>query len=82
MAQARASVMIYNNDLKKWEHAGGVGGLSRCHIYFNPANNSYRIVGRKINDNDVSSHTLGRLIFAVTNYHEVFLPRTYRLIFP
>eukprot|EP00111_Clytia_hemisphaerica_P005118 TCONS_00014740-protein len=53
VAQARASVMIYNNDLKKWEHAGGVGGLSRCHIYFNPANNSYRIVGRKINDNDV-----------------------------
>jgi len=46
--------MIYNNDIKKWEHAGGVGGLSRCHIYFNPGTITYRIVGRKLNDNDVS----------------------------
>ncbi|XP_065660857.1 ena/VASP-like protein isoform X3 [Hydra vulgaris] len=53
VAQARASVMIYNNDLKKWEHAGGSQGVSRVHVYFNPSSESYRIVGRKVNDNEV-----------------------------
>ena len=54
VAQARASVMIYNNDSKKWEHAGGTAGISRVHVYFNPNNSSYRIVGRKANDNEVN----------------------------
>lgn len=53
VAQARASVMIYNNDIKKWEHAGGSQGISRVHIYFNPKTDTYRIVGRKVNDNEV-----------------------------
>lgn len=46
--------MIYNNDIKKWEHAGGAQGMSRVHVYFNPGSDSYRIVGRKVNDNEVS----------------------------
>jgi len=53
VAQARASVMIYNNEIKKWEHAGGSQGVSRVHVYFNPNLDSYRIVGRKVNDNEV-----------------------------
>ncbi|XP_057316985.1 vasodilator-stimulated phosphoprotein-like isoform X2 [Hydractinia symbiolongicarpus] len=53
VAQSRASVMIYNNDIKKWEHAGGAQGMSRVHVYFNPGSDSYRIVGRKVNDNEV-----------------------------
>eukprot|EP00794_Sanderia_malayensis_P020284 gene20284-22270_t len=53
VCQARASVMIYNNDIKKWEHAGGSQGISRVHVYHNTVNNNYRIVGRKVNDNEV-----------------------------
>ena len=45
--------MVYNNEIKKWEHAGGVQGISRVHVYFNNGNNLYRIVGRKLHDNEV-----------------------------
>ena len=44
--------MVYNNEIKKWEHAGGPG-ISQVHVYQNLANNSYRIVGRKAETNEV-----------------------------
>lgn len=53
VAQARASVMLYNNDRKEWEHSGGSSGLSRVHVYHHPVNNTYRIVGRKAQDHTV-----------------------------
>ena len=54
ISQVRASVMVYNNDLKKWEYAGGSQGLSQIHVYHNPNQETYRIVGRKLNDKEVS----------------------------
>ena len=45
--------MVYNNDIKKWEHAGGSQGISEVHVYHNQSNNNYRIVGRKLNDREV-----------------------------
>ena len=53
IAQARASVMLYNNDRKEWEHSGGSSGISRVHVYHHPVNNTYRIVGRKVQDHTV-----------------------------
>ena len=53
ICQARASVMVYNNDIKKWEHAGGSQGISQVDVYHNHMNNNYRIVGRKADSNEV-----------------------------
>ena len=53
VCQARASVMLYNNDIKKWEHAGGTQGISQVQVYHNHANNNYRIVGIKSDTNEV-----------------------------
>ncbi|KAK3522173.1 hypothetical protein QTP70_026992, partial [Hemibagrus guttatus] len=49
LCQARATVMLYDDAGKRWVPAGTGGqGISRVHIYQNPANNSYRVVGRKL----------------------------------
>jgi len=53
IAKARANVMIYNNTDKKWEHAGGSQGPSIVHVYYNPSNDIYRIVGRKLEGSSV-----------------------------
>jgi len=53
ICQARASVMVYNNDIKKWEHAGGSQGMSQVDVYHSHANNNYRIVGRKLDTNEI-----------------------------
>ena len=45
--------MLYNNQRKEWEHSGGSGGISRVHLYHHPINNTYRIVGRKVQDHAV-----------------------------
>ena len=45
--------MVYNNDIKKWEHAGGSQGMSQVDVYHSHANNNYRIVGRKLDTNEV-----------------------------
>lgn len=54
IAQARAGVMLWNNDKKEWEYSGGSSGISRVHIYHHPINNTYRIVGRNVHDHKVS----------------------------
>lgn len=59
IAQARASVMLYNNERKEWEHSGGSSGISRVHVYYHPVNNTYRIVGRKVQDHTVSNIVTG-----------------------
>ncbi|XP_062915970.1 vasodilator-stimulated phosphoprotein isoform X2 [Mobula hypostoma] len=49
ICQARATVMIYDDANKKWVPAGtGPQVFSRVHIYHNPGNNTFRVVGRKI----------------------------------
>ena len=65
--------MVYNNDLKKWEYAGGSQGLSQIHVYHNPNQETYRIVGRKINDKEVSFFS--KLVFMRFAYHvfDIFL---------
>uniref|UniRef100_A0A8B9LTC2 WH1 domain-containing protein n=1 Tax=Astyanax mexicanus TaxID=7994 RepID=A0A8B9LTC2_ASTMX len=49
MCQARATVMMYDDAGKRWVPAGsGAQAVSRVHIYQNPGNNTYRVVGRKL----------------------------------
>ena len=66
IAQSRASVMLYNNERKEWEHSGGSSGISRVHVYHHPTNNTYRIVGRKVQD-----HTVCELV--LENYAPLFM---------
>ncbi|XP_035381622.1 vasodilator-stimulated phosphoprotein [Electrophorus electricus] len=49
ICQARATVMIYDDANKKWIPAGtGPQNFSRVQIYHNPSNNTFRVVGRKM----------------------------------
>ena len=50
---ARASVMIYDDVSKKWVPSGSSQGLSKVHIYHHAVNNTFRVVGRKLNDHEV-----------------------------
>ncbi|KAH9515467.1 hypothetical protein Btru_014568 [Bulinus truncatus] len=50
---ARASVMIYDDTNKKWIPSGTTQGLSKVQIYQHTGNNTFRVVGRKIQDHEV-----------------------------
>jgi enabled protein len=45
--------MIYDEANKKWVPSGSSSGLSKVHIYHHVVNNSYRVVGRKLHDQEV-----------------------------
>ena len=53
IASARASVMIYDDLNKKWVPSGTSHGLSKVHIYHHFINNTFRVVGRKLQDHEV-----------------------------
>jgi hypothetical protein len=55
IVSAKANVMIYDDINKKWNPSGQTGqpGLAKVHIYQNILNQSYRVVGRKIQDQEV-----------------------------
>lgn len=50
---ARASVMVYDDTNKKWIPSGTSSGVSRVHIYQNTLNNTFRVVGRKLQDHEL-----------------------------
>lgn len=45
--------MVYDDLNKKWLPSGSSSGLSRVHIYQHSQNNTFRVVGRKIQDHEV-----------------------------
>ena len=53
VASARASVLVYNEQSKKWIPSGTSSGLSKVHIYQHTLNGTFRIVGRKLDDHEV-----------------------------
>ncbi|XP_067847893.1 ena/VASP-like protein isoform X7 [Heptranchias perlo] len=54
ICQARASVMVYDDSSKKWVPAKpGQQGFSRVNIYHNTSNNTFRVVGMKLQDQQV-----------------------------
>jgi enabled len=50
---ARASVMIYDETYKKWIPSGNSSGLSKVQIFHHMQNNTFRVVGRKLQDHEV-----------------------------
>ena len=58
IASARASVMIYDDLNKKWVPSGTSHGLSKVHIYHHFINNTFRVVGRKLQDHEVRTLSL------------------------
>ncbi|XP_055945299.1 ena/VASP-like protein isoform X2 [Argiope bruennichi] len=53
VASARASVLVYDSQMKKWVPSGTSSGLSKVHIYHHVENNTFRVVGRKVQDHEV-----------------------------
>ncbi|XP_048524847.1 protein enabled isoform X3 [Dendroctonus ponderosae] len=53
IASARASVMIYDDINKKWVPSGTSSGLSKVHIYQHQVHQTFRVVGRKLQDHEV-----------------------------
>lgn len=45
--------MLYDDSLKKWVPSGLSCGPSKVHIYQHVVNNTYRVVGRKLQDQEV-----------------------------
>lgn len=50
---ARAYVMVYDDGLKKWLPSGSSSGLSKVQIFHHQQNNTFRVVGRKLQDHEV-----------------------------
>ena len=53
ICQARTALTVYDDANKKWMPAGGSTRFSRVHIYHHTGNNTFRVVGRKIQDHQV-----------------------------
>ncbi|XP_021209113.1 protein enabled isoform X2 [Bombyx mori] len=53
ISSARASVMVYDDGQKRWVPSGSSSGLSKVHIYHHTQHNTFRVVGRKLNDHEV-----------------------------
>ncbi|KAG6464734.1 hypothetical protein O3G_MSEX014695 [Manduca sexta] len=53
ISSARASVMLYDDGQKRWVPSGTSSGLSKVHIYHHTQHNTFRVVGRKLNDHEV-----------------------------
>lgn len=51
---ARAFVMTYDDENKKWVHSGTSTGVSKVHIYHHQTQSTFRVVGRKLHDHEVN----------------------------
>lgn len=49
---AKANVMVYDDVSKKWNPSGSSPGLSKVYIYQSLLNQTYRVVGRKVQDHE------------------------------
>ena len=52
IVSAKASVMIYDDTTKKWNPSGSGPGVAKVHIYQNALTHTYRVAGRKLNDQE------------------------------
>eukprot|EP00043_Microstomoeca_roanoka_P011779 m.111369 g.111369 ORF g.111369 m.111369 type:complete len:455 (+) comp15295_c1_seq1:222-1586(+) len=53
VASGQACVLVYSGDEKKWVAQGPASGLSKVTLYHNPDTNTYRVVGRNLQDKSV-----------------------------
>ena len=68
--------MLYNNERKEWEHADDSQGYNRVHVYHHLVNNTYRIVGRNVEDESVCLQLINFYSFLVLAWTG---PHTYRI---
>ena len=69
--------MVYDDVNKKWVPAGSSNGFAKVHIYHHVVNNTYRVVGRKLQDQEVSRDVMvrgGGLCAADRRRHATDLP--------
>ena len=79
--------MIYDDLNKKWVPSGTSHGLSKVHIYHHFINNTFRVVGRKLQDHEVRTLSLNLsggqkksllktfvVLYYVLSYFVCFLP--------
>ena len=59
--------MIYDDLNKKWVPSGSSHGLSKVHIYHHFLNNTFRVVGRKLQDHEVNHNDTNVNIYAQNN---------------
>lgn len=45
--------MIYDDVNKRWVPSGSSSGVSKVHIFQHNYNNTFRVVGRKLQDHEV-----------------------------
>ena len=53
LCHIRASVMMYDSEQKRWFPCAG-SGISRVNIYQHSKNRSFRVVGRKLDTQEIS----------------------------
>ena len=64
--------MVYDDINKKWVPAGSSHGLSKVHIYHHFINSTFRVVGRKLQDHEVSLSIIVEY-FIMVNYFQVVI---------
>ena len=79
IASARASVMIYDDLNKKWVPSGSSHGLSKVHIYHHFLNNTFRVVGRKLQDHEVKYFSCLDHTFPVYHFYQLYMQETSNL---
>ncbi len=58
MATCTVAVLTFAKETQKWTPSGPGNGASRVTLYKHVDNNTYRIVGRNLNDKQASSTTI------------------------
>lgn len=56
--------MVYDDLNKKWQPSGSSHGIAKVHIYHHFINNTFRVVGRKLQDHEVRTPGTGVVFFA------------------
>ena len=67
--------MIYDDLNKKWVPSGTSHGLSKVHIYHHFINNTFRVVGRKLQDHEVSCFKICVIVFKNHQIMSDFTPK-------
>ena len=70
VCSSHAQVMIYDDNLRKWLPAENMSGVARVQIYQHAQNNTYRVVGRIVQDNAVSTELCLTFCSLYTESHE------------
>lgn len=66
--------MIYDDVNKKWMPSGTSSGLSKVHVFQHQVNNTFRVVGRKLQNQEVRLDYSIVLLRHLFSMKEIFEP--------